>query len=73
MTLPPDPRVTDAPLTVRELSDAIGLPAHTTYRLLERGAIPGCFKLDPTRPKSHFYIPADAPQRFRARGDRGEA
>lgn len=70
---PPD-RVDDEPapkpISVSELSAQIGLPVHAVYRLLERGAVPGVFKLDETRRKSRYYIPPDAAQRFFARGDR---
>lgn len=58
------------PLSVAELAEALGLTRSKTYRLLERGLIPGAFKTDPTLPKSHYFIPADAPARFRARGER---
>ena len=57
-------------ITVSEFATLVGLPPHTVYRLLARGAVPGAFKLDETRSKSRYYIPADAPQRFVARGDR---
>jgi hypothetical protein len=60
------------PITVRDLAAAIGLPVHTVYRLLDKDAIPGVFKLDATRRKSRYYIPPDASQRFLARGDREE-
>jgi hypothetical protein len=55
---------------VSELANELGLSVHQVYRLLERNLVPGVFKLDPSRPGSHYYIPSDAPARFLAQGDR---
>lgn len=57
-------------LTVGELALGLGKSKPATYRLLERNAVPGTFKVDPTAAKSRWYIPPDAAARFRARGER---
>jgi len=51
-------------LTVPELAEAIGVSEATARTYLERGLIPGARKADPSRPKSRWIIPADAPTRY---------
>ncbi len=55
-------------LTVAELAADLGYSVHQTYRLLERGLVPGAFKAG-----SRWYIPGDAPARFRAQAAGCEA
>jgi len=59
---------TAAPLTVPELASRLCVTASKAYRLLEGGAVPGAFKTFPHLAKSRWYIPADAPEQFLARG-----
>jgi hypothetical protein len=66
-TMPTDPQTH---LTVPELAEALGFSVHRTRRLLQRGLVPGAFKIDPGLSRSHYYIPGDAAERFRAQGDR---
>ena len=57
-------------ITVAELASQLGFSESATYRRLAQGAIPGAFKTDANSTKSHWYIPADAASRFRAKGGR---
>jgi hypothetical protein len=67
----PDEAVTAAaPLTTPELATALGWPLAKTRRALTEGLMPGCFKENPAKKGSHWYIPPDTPARYR-RGERG--
>jgi hypothetical protein len=55
-------------LTVDELAGRIGISDATARTYLERGLIPGARKADPTRPKSRWLIPEDAPARYMEEG-----
>lgn len=51
-------------ISVRVLADGIGVSEATARAYLERGLIPGARKADPTKKKSRWLIPADAPARY---------
>jgi hypothetical protein len=70
LTAPDMPARLSGRLTVAELAADLDIPVSTAYRWLERGLIPGAQKVDPHSPRSGWWIPADAPARFRA-GERG--
>ena len=59
-------------LTVEQLSHRLGFSTHKTYRLLQRGLVPGAFKTDDRLAKSRWVIPTECVELFRERG-RGEA
>ena len=54
-------------LTVDDLAQALGASKQRIYRWLNKGLVPGAFKLGPEK-KAHWFIPADAPSRFRSQG-----
>ena len=60
-------------LSVSTFADRLDVSVTAAYRLLEQGAVPGAFKIHPDVRGSRWFIPADAPARFVARGDGGDA
>jgi hypothetical protein len=56
---------TSANITVDELASAIGVSEATARGYLDRGLIPGARKGDPSKRKSRWLIPADAPDLYR--------
>jgi len=71
------PRHRDAGrLTVDEFAARIGQTVGSTRRLLNKGLVPGARRMDPTAKKSHWIIPATAPEEYLAlfrRQDAGAA